>query len=108
MVAGSPRMKLRVNWRSLPVYFALFLICAVCLIPVVWAVSSSLKTREELYTATPSLIPHNPTLLNYTWMLTRADMSRLPLNMINSADGDSMRHRHPGRLRLCAAAIPWA
>jgi multiple sugar transport system permease protein len=86
MVAGSPAIKLKVPWRSLPVYFALLVICAVCLIPVVWAVSSSLKTREELYTATPSLIPHNPTLLNYTWMLTRADMSRLPLNMLNSVE----------------------
>ena len=74
------------SWRpqSLPVYFALLIICIVCLIPVVWAVSSSLKTRDELYTATPSLLPIHPTLENYTWMLTRADMSRLPLNMINS------------------------
>ena len=69
---------------SLLVYISLFAICLICLVPVVWTISSSLKTREELYTATPTLIPKQPTLLNYTWMLTREDMSRLPLNMWNS------------------------
>ncbi|MEI8192163.1 MAG: carbohydrate ABC transporter permease, partial [candidate division NC10 bacterium] len=69
---------------SLFIYIALTLICVICLVPVIWTVSSSLKTREELYTVTPTLIPRNPTLLNYTWMLTREDMSRLPLNMWNS------------------------
>jgi multiple sugar transport system permease protein len=33
---------------------------------------------------TPTLIPKNPTLANYKWMFTRADMSRLPLNLWNS------------------------
>ncbi|MBC7234584.1 MAG: carbohydrate ABC transporter permease [Chloroflexi bacterium] len=33
---------------------------------------------------TPSLIPKEPTLANYEWMFTRADMSRLPLNLWNS------------------------
>ena len=85
MAAISSAVRRTLRPRSLPVYFALLIICAVCLLPVVWAVSSSLKTRDELYTATPSLLPIHPTLLNYTWMLTRADMSRLPLNMLNSA-----------------------
>jgi multiple sugar transport system permease protein len=69
---------------SLLVYLSLAFICAICFVPVIWAVSSSLKTREELYMVTPTLFPRQPTLLNYTWMLTRADMSRLPLNMWNS------------------------
>ncbi|MBM3190461.1 MAG: carbohydrate ABC transporter permease, partial [Chloroflexi bacterium] len=38
----------------------------------------------ELYMTTPTLIPKNPTLANYQWMMTRADMSRLPLNLWNS------------------------
>ena len=83
-VTTAVRRKMHLNLRSLPVYVALLCISVVCLIPIIWAVSSSLKTRAELYTATPSLFPINPTLLNYTWMLTRADMSRLPLNMLNS------------------------
>jgi ABC-type glycerol-3-phosphate transport system permease component len=86
MAAISSALRRTLRPRSLPVYFALLCISAACLLPVVWAVSSSLKTREELYTATPSLLPIHPTLLNYTWMLTRADMSRLPLNMLNSAE----------------------
>lgn len=62
----------------------LILMCLVCLLPVVWTVSSSLKDRNELYTATPSLVPKNPTLENYRWMLGRKDMSRLPLYLWNS------------------------
>jgi ABC-type glycerol-3-phosphate transport system permease component len=88
-LSRSPSVSLRALRRSLRpgsllIYFSLAVICIVCLVPVIWTVSSSLKTREELYTATPSLIPKNPTLMNYTWMLTREDMSRLPLNMWNS------------------------
>ena len=70
---------------SLPVYISLALICTVCLVPVIWTVSSSLKLREELYAIPPTLLPRHPTLDNYTWMLTREDMSRLPLNLWNSA-----------------------
>jgi len=69
---------------TLAVNLALLLICAACLLPVVWTVSASLKNREELYMATPRLIPREPTLANYEWMLSQADMSRFPLNMWNS------------------------
>lgn len=34
--------------------------------------------------ATPTLLPQAPTLENYRWMLTRSDMSRLPINLWNS------------------------
>ncbi len=84
MAVLSSAVKRAFRPSSFFVYFALIVICAVCLVPVIWTVSSSLKTREELYTVTPTLIPRNPTLMNYTWMLTREDMSRLPLNMWNS------------------------
>lgn len=69
---------------TLFVYLSLLLISLACLLPVVWTVSASLKDREELYMATPALIPREPTLANYDWMLSQADMSRLPLNMWNS------------------------
>jgi multiple sugar transport system permease protein len=77
---------LRRNTRSgvLLTNIALIIVCLVCLLPVVWSISSSLKNRTELYMETPSLIPRHPTLANYEWMLTRADMSRLPLNLFNS------------------------
>lgn len=69
---------------TLFVILALVLISLACLLPVVWTVSASLKNREELYLATPALIPRAPTFANYTWVFSQADMSRLPLNLWNS------------------------
>jgi ABC-type glycerol-3-phosphate transport system permease component len=63
---------------------ALILMCVLCLLPVVWVLSSSLKGREELYMATPTLLPRHPTLGNYIWMLGEEEMGRLPLNLWNS------------------------
>ena len=63
---------------------ALIVMCVLCLLPVVWVLSSSLKGREELYMATPALLPRHPTLGNYIWMLGEEEMVRLPLNLWNS------------------------
>lgn len=80
-----PRMfTRRLNLSRLVVNLSLLFICAISLLPVVWTVSASLKTRDELYMATPTLLPQAPTLENYRWMLTRSDMSRLPINLWNS------------------------
>ncbi|MBN1400553.1 MAG: carbohydrate ABC transporter permease [Anaerolineae bacterium] len=48
---------------------ALFIVAAVCLLPILWVTSSSLKLREELYQATPSLLVRNPSLENYRFIL---------------------------------------
>jgi len=77
-------LKRQLRPSAIGINVALIIMCLVCLLPVVWSISSSLKNREELYMETPTLIPRHPTLANYEWMLTRADMSRLPLNMFNS------------------------
>ena len=84
-MAAIPRI-IRKNLRpeAVLINVALLVMCAVCLLPVVWSISSSLKDRHELYQTVPTLIPKRPTLANYEWMLTRPDMSRLPLNMFNS------------------------
>jgi ABC-type glycerol-3-phosphate transport system permease component len=84
MASLSRTVKRNLQLGPLLTNIFLILLCAICLLPVVWVISSSLKGREELYMATPSLLPRNPTIANYEWMLTRADMSRLPLNMWNS------------------------
>ena len=84
MAALSRTLKRNLNPGALAINLSLIIICAVCLLPVVWTISSSLKDRYELYMTTPTLIPKKPTLANYEWMLTRADMSRLPLNLWNS------------------------
>ena len=84
-MASFPRsLKRLLRPSAIGINVALIIMCLVCLLPVVWSISSSLKNREELYMETPTLIPRHPTLANYEWMLTRADMSRLPLNMFNS------------------------
>jgi multiple sugar transport system permease protein len=44
---------------------------AVFVLPIVWAVSSSFKTRQELYQALPGLIPLHPTLANYEFAFQR-------------------------------------
>src|SRR5687767_11471055 len=77
-------LKKNLQPSTLLVNLALIAIAAICLLPMVWAVSASLKDRNELYMTTPTLLPRNPTLANYLWMFSQSDMSRLPLNMWNS------------------------
>ena len=84
MASLSRTLRRNLRPSSILINISLIVMCAVCLLPMIWTVSSSLKDRHELYMTTPTLIPKNPTLGNYEWMLTRADMSRLPLNMWNS------------------------
>ncbi len=50
---------------------AMWLFVAVFLLPIVWAVSSSFKTRFELYSELPSLLPMHPTLANYEFNFRR-------------------------------------
>jgi len=63
---------------------SLILICAMCLLPIIWTASSSLKERDELFQTYPSLLPRRPSLGNYRWLFTRRDLSMLPLNTLNS------------------------
>lgn len=69
---------------KLLVNLSLLFIVAICLLPFVWSVSSSLKGRDELFQTMPSLLPKQPTLGNYQWIFTRRDMSMIPINMLNS------------------------
>jgi ABC-type glycerol-3-phosphate transport system permease component len=74
------------NFRldNILVNLALLFIVAICLLPFLWSVSSSLKGREELFETMPSLLPREPILGNYEFIFTRRDMSMIPLNMFNS------------------------
>jgi multiple sugar transport system permease protein len=61
-------------WRrpgKLALRLVLWVILLAFLLPFVWAVSASLKTRQELYAELPSLITLNPTLANYAYVLRR-------------------------------------
>jgi ABC-type glycerol-3-phosphate transport system permease component len=80
----SQSLKKSLQPSNLLVNLALITLAAICLLPIVWTISASLKDRNELYLATPTLLPRNPTLENYIWVFSQSDMSRLPLNMWNS------------------------
>lgn len=74
-----------VRWpRPTQLIFNLLLLafCFIVLVPLIWAVSSSLKGPDELFQAVPSLIPFHPTLDNYEYMLTM--MANFPIYMRNS------------------------
>jgi multiple sugar transport system permease protein len=63
----------RLWWRrdALIQRLAMWALMAIFLLPIIWAVSSSFKTRIELYQALPSLLPMHPTLANYAFALER-------------------------------------
>jgi multiple sugar transport system permease protein len=47
------------------------LCCAAAMAPIAWHVISSLKTPAELALIPPTLVPHDPTLLNYQELFHR-------------------------------------
>jgi ABC-type glycerol-3-phosphate transport system permease component len=69
--AATPLAWLWGRRNQLLVRLALWLFLLAFLLPFVWAVSASLKTRQELYVEMPSLITLNPTLANYGYVLRR-------------------------------------
>ena len=77
-------MRRNLQGSALFANLSLLVIVVICLVPFIWAVSSSLKGRDELFQTMPSLFPQHPTLGNYQWIFTRRDMSMIPVNMFNS------------------------
>jgi multiple sugar transport system permease protein len=63
----------RLWWRRGAVVqrLAMWALVAIFLLPIIWAVSASFKTRIELYQALPSLFPMHPTLANYQFAFQR-------------------------------------
>ncbi len=63
----------RLWWRRAQVAQRLVMVVLmlVFLLPVIWAISSSFKTRVELYQELPGLIPMHPTLANYEFNFQR-------------------------------------
>lgn len=47
----------------------LYVLLLFFVVPLIWTVSASLKSRDELYKSTPSLITLHPTLVNYSYAL---------------------------------------
>ncbi len=51
-------------------HFLLLVLCLFATGPLLWAISTSLKPSTEVYT-NPGLIPHNPTLANFAYVLSQ-------------------------------------
>lgn len=68
--------------RTTIFYIPLVIVALAILVPLVWMVSTSFKGRQEFYSATASLLPFHPTLVNYQYVLTQ--LGFLPIYLRNS------------------------
>jgi ABC-type glycerol-3-phosphate transport system permease component len=69
----------RSNW---PMHLIMILALIITFLPIIWMISTSFKDRLGFAEHPASLIPSNPTLVNYRYMLTAVD--NLPTYMRNS------------------------
>jgi len=79
-------MMFRSRW-SILIYSAavtlLIVLAAFTMItPILWLLSTSLKTGETVFATPPSLIPRDPTLDNYRYVLESGDVPRYIVNSI--------------------------
>src|SRR5579883_1982300 len=80
-LAGSAHT--RRHWVQVALsYIPLIVVSLLILVPLIWMVSTSFKGRQEFYSATASLIPLHPTLINYRYVLTQ--LGYLPIYLRNS------------------------
>jgi len=59
--------------------------CAAALLPIGWHVITSLKTPSELALVPPTLVPHDPTLVNYEELFRKRPFLRYYLNSFTIA-----------------------
>ncbi len=94
---GSDRRRIRVRRRVF-----LYLVSAVLAIwlvgPVLWVVDASFQLDNELFSIPPHWIPHNPTLDNYIYIITR-----VPPPAYEFREGVQMGHKASGE---ALAALP--
>jgi ABC-type glycerol-3-phosphate transport system permease component len=58
--------------------------------PFIWILSTSFKTRSEVFTKVPVLIPQEPTLASYQYVLTKTPALRYFLNSLIVAGGTTI------------------
>jgi ABC-type glycerol-3-phosphate transport system permease component len=68
--------------RVLMSYVPLIVVGLLVLVPLIWMISTSFKGRQEFYSATATLVPLHPTLINYRYVLTQ--LGYLPIYLRNS------------------------
>jgi multiple sugar transport system permease protein len=78
VVASTPRV--RFSWMLVPVYFLLSVGAAVMIVPFLWMILTSLKPGAELVSF--AFWPRNPTLDNYTQVMTTSHFGRWYLNSL--------------------------
>jgi len=60
----------------------LTLLLGYILVPLYWMITSSFKTREQLFTTPPPLVPYNPTLAHYEALFTETMFLRFIFNSV--------------------------
>lgn len=78
VVAGARR----VRRNAVLVHAVIWVALAFFVVPIIWTVSASLKGRTELFATYPTLFPHQPTVQNYVYAVTR--IGPLPTYFLNS------------------------
>jgi multiple sugar transport system permease protein len=63
------------------------LLCGLYLFPVYWMYVSGFKTGTEIFARPPTLVPREPTLAAFAWILTRDDVGRYLWNSTVIAGG---------------------
>jgi ABC-type glycerol-3-phosphate transport system permease component len=67
--------------RTALIFCVTWLVVLVAVFPLFWAVSTSLRGNQEIISNTPTLLPQEPTLSNYQYMLK---VSNFPQQFSNS------------------------
>jgi multiple sugar transport system permease protein len=77
----AKRKSFGINWTNLLITLLFVLVVVVFIGPVLWIISLSLKTKQEIFTYPPRLIPRPFAFENYPAVFTN---SRIPLYLWNS------------------------
>ncbi|MGC4153349.1 MAG: carbohydrate ABC transporter permease [Propionicimonas sp.] len=67
----ASRRRRRISWRQLLLWLAALVFCGFALLPVVGILSAAFKTTAEVYRVPPTVLPQEPTLENFGYILGR-------------------------------------
>ncbi|MEQ8675474.1 MAG: carbohydrate ABC transporter permease [Aggregatilineales bacterium] len=81
------------------IYTFLIAISLFMMLPFLWMLSTSFKLPEDVFGLPPQIIPQNPTLQSYEFLLTEKNILRIVLNTFLIASGATII-----RLLFCAMA----
>ena len=87
--------------RRLPFYLVVALIVVYALTPFIWALSTSFKTENDLF-GPARLLPRDPTLKNYVYVLGNAGFMSSLSNSVLVAGGSSLTALTAGSLAAYA------